>query len=452
MNPGADASPRRCVRSGRRRPKSGGLAPKRSDPQLPSTPPHPALRRTTVRLAWRLHPPLDRMEWRTLRMPRTGVLWEGLTMRRTFETFFLLGLLATALGSPAAWAEAIDPADLAQRQDKSMYRPEDVGLRAYVAEVKCSDWLGERLLANASLSVGWPEAKFETVGVQAGKEVEAMLKMREDYLGMRALLDRAGFRLASILQGHQVTCEKNVSNFEITATRETDRARVPDGQPARHFVVLREDGQLLHLRTEMEDGITIMSEKYSYEDRDGRHQAGFYGMVTSQKGAERDEPLEFAEVRVTYELVEGFWLPTRVEKKAHAPGEEGATTTAWTIRYRSVNGAQVAEAGAEGGPFSTPEATVKSFFQAAAKRDGGMMAKCFSENAPKEFQPILKHELTEEMLDELKGQFGDAEVLSSEVSEGKAEVQVRYRVPGGDWREDTIEMIQDQGEWKILDF
>lgn len=107
----------------------------------------------------------------------------------------------------------------------------------------------------------------------------------------------------------------------------------------------------------------------------------------------------------------------------------------------------------DGGPFSTPETTALSFFHAAAAKDPGMLAKCFSQKAEKELQDIVKQRLTDEQLEDLRISFEEAAITSVEPADdpSRATVHIQYRKRGAEV-EEHLEMVKEGDEWKILGF
>ena len=105
------------------------------------------------------------------------------------------------------------------------------------------------------------------------------------------------------------------------------------------------------------------------------------------------------------------------------------------------------------GPFSTPEATVRSFFQGAAGKDVGLLRKAIASTAPGELMEITQLRAGDPALEDLKAAFGNARVTGSERSRDpdRATVHVIY-MRGGRETADQMEMLREGSEWKIQDF
>lgn len=112
-----------------------------------------------------------------------------------------------------------------------------------------------------------------------------------------------------------------------------------------------------------------------------------------------------------------------------------------------------AAAGPVAGPFSTPEATVHSFFQGASGKDAGLMRKAIASTATGELMEIKRLSAGDPALDDLKAAFGNARVTGSERSRDpdRATVHIIFMRGGGETAE-QMEMVREDGEWKIQDF
>jgi hypothetical protein len=108
----------------------------------------------------------------------------------------------------------------------------------------------------------------------------------------------------------------------------------------------------------------------------------------------------------------------------------------------------------EVGPFSTPDATVRSFFQGAAAQDVGLMRKCIAASATEELMQIGHLRTGDPGLEELKAAFGNGRVTGTERSRDPDRATVRIVFMRGEREtEEQMDMVRaDDGEWKIEDF
>lgn len=103
-----------------------------------------------------------------------------------------------------------------------------------------------------------------------------------------------------------------------------------------------------------------------------------------------------------------------------------------------------------GGDFSTPGSAAKSFFEACASRDRDRLAECFSAGAEGEFNTIVDKSATDESLAELSEMFRDAEVVEEKIDGDRARVRVSLKWEGR--KEETLNMVREQGRWFIRGF
>lgn len=96
---------------------------------------------------------------------------------------------------------------------------------------------------------------------------------------------------------------------------------------------------------------------------------------------------------------------------------------------------------------------MRTFFAAAAAKDAGLLSKCFSSNAPGEFQAIVNRSLAEEDLEEIKACFGNGRITGCDLAAAptRAVVHILFQRRGSE-AEEHLDMVKEGDEWKLLDF
>jgi hypothetical protein len=101
--------------------------------------------------------------------------------------------------------------------------------------------------------------------------------------------------------------------------------------------------------------------------------------------------------------------------------------------------------------FSTPLLAVKTFLDACAAKNLNLLSQCFAEEAEEEFQAIREKTISREDLDEFVGIFKGATitVAKEEFKGNSASVGVKF---AGDRGQETLVLVKENGQWKILEF
>lgn len=105
---------------------------------------------------------------------------------------------------------------------------------------------------------------------------------------------------------------------------------------------------------------------------------------------------------------------------------------------------------ANGSGFSTPDAAVTTFFEAAETKDVEVLSVCFSKNSDGEFRSLVEKTTSDEMLDELRDMFQGATITSTDASDQEAVVEVA--LPNFDRGEETLNLVKEGDAWRIRGF
>lgn len=361
----------------------------------------------------------------------------------------LLGIVCTSAG----FGQAISRAEIEKKQDQSMYDPQRAGMKDYVLELRYSEWQKDATLRDAALQLDSKSYRFEAKGVPAAQHDAALTRMLKDYADLQRVREWSAPRVEMLPEGYTVECSLEQGwRHKVVATRNEVQHPPKRGEIRKYELALDEKGVILYVLLDLYEADAIVCDKYSYDQKDGKQLTTFYCFRSGAAGPDGTAKLH-------YEQVGGYWLPDRIEVTSSRIDRE--PTTAYTLRYLSINGSPVTSAGAEGtwtaaaeeGPFATAEATVRSFFKAAEKKDRGMLAKCFSPTAPEEFQGIVKQTLSDAELEDLKSSFGQGKITGSDPQPGGAEVTVHIQyLRNSRPATEHLSVVREGDEWKIRDF
>lgn len=102
--------------------------------------------------------------------------------------------------------------------------------------------------------------------------------------------------------------------------------------------------------------------------------------------------------------------------------------------------------------WGSPEATAKTFIDAAVKKDADLLSKSFSAKSEGEFKPLAEKTATQEQLDELKTMFDGASVTGTEISADGTQASVDVDLPKSARKKETLNLLKEGEAWKIQGF
>jgi len=343
---------------------------------------------------------------------------------------FGAGVVLVALLPGPARADEVDA--LAQKQRAATYDAREEGLRTYVAEVSCSLWRSDRLLANAKLVFELATWSLEAEGLPPEAEENPRDGMVAAFTELMRRLEPLSRGVEGLREGRRVTVRKVEDGTEVVAVRTPS----PDAgdQPTRVTVVLDDRFLLKSLVEEYEGHPTESCSGFLWRREGARWIASEYQLAVGDR---------LTTHTVEHESVGGFALPAKVSVWVNR------SEVLWTFSYRSVNDQPVTSVG----PFGTPEATVRSFLAACAAKDAGMVGKCFAASCDREFAPFRDVHAPPEAFAEFAATFASAKVRGVELAEDgrTAVVEIDFRRGDAEATE-RLEMVLDDAEWKIVAF
>lgn len=332
---------------------------------------------------------------------------------------FLLLLIAALAGVALA-----DPfSDLAKKQRAAIYDAAEEGLRDYEITVSSPAWPG------AKVHFRWSDWD---VRIEGAAEEQAGEAIRAEFGDLMRVLPALARRIDPIPEGFTTEVKPEEEGFLVVA-RKPEGAK--DEYPLSITTLLGKDLLTRSIEEEYPGSAIRAFRDFTWDRQGAKSLASAFTLF---------EEHQETRVLVEHDSVGGFALPGRVRLI------RDSVERAFLFTYRSVNGQPVAAAG----PFGTPEATVRSFFAAAAQGDEGMLRKCFSPNAPEEFQSLVQGTTSPEDLQGLGKMFAASRVLG--VTMGKDGKTARVKVTcrrGEKEKEEELSMVLDEeNEWRILDF
>ncbi len=354
------------------------------------------------------------------------------------SSLVLLGTAVPLLG------EDVPPGEVATAQDAAACLPELTGLKSMVAGITDSRWV-----LDEKLRFGW--LLFDSKGYRytvEGVDDSVLERARETMIAsdteLRRLLDLATFRVEKIPDGFTARFLRQAGKYSVTATREDVTPDARRGLLVGISLEFDTLNTLARAEYRFHDAGLITLSGFEYAPCEGRYRLA--GVTLHRSDGDRTEHLAIHWVRPG-----GIWLPRRVERVARRESGKSEFLCEWRIHYRSVNGEVVEPPPVPA--FSTPDSTVRALFDAARDGDRAMLAKCFSKMAPREFQPIVRGELTAKQLTDLRTLFSGARLhwVKRERNPDRAVVHVILRRGNRETKE-QIELVRAGGEWRVLDF
>ncbi len=99
--------------------------------------------------------------------------------------------------------------------------------------------------------------------------------------------------------------------------------------------------------------------------------------------------------------------------------------------------------------FSTSLLAVKTFLDACAAKNLNLLSQCFAEQAEDEFQAIREKTVSREELDEFVSIFKGATIIATKEKGNSASVGVKFI---GDRGQESLSLVKENGQWKIVEF
>ena len=99
--------------------------------------------------------------------------------------------------------------------------------------------------------------------------------------------------------------------------------------------------------------------------------------------------------------------------------------------------------------FSTPLLAVRTFLDACAAKNLNLLSQCFAEEGEEEFQAIREKTISREELDEFVSIFKGATITATKEKGNSASVGVKF---AGDRGQETLVLVKENGQWKIVEF
>jgi hypothetical protein len=349
-------------------------------------------------------------------------------MKTALFALCILGLAFAPNASPLA--------ALRENQKQALYTTLQAGLEGYTVAFTATEWKADPRLVNARLIVRMPEEQYSTEGLppDAGQKPEALLLPSwraaaiaefPPWMHLELLSLAFRFELASVDGG-----------TTVTATRLEGSAL---DAPARIRLLFDDKARVVRLTTEDPGSPARVYDDIGWVPVSDRWRLGGYTITEGERKTV---------VKMDYTEVKGISLLRKTSLRTDDGPEKS-----YAYEWRAVEVAPPPPPPAEG-PFATPEATVRSFIDAAQRKDPGMLAKCLAENCDEEFRRSREQKLSSKDLDEFAQMFGTATVKGCKMGDdGESAIVTILMSRGGSASEEQIELARDEfGEWQIVRF
>ena len=105
-----------------------------------------------------------------------------------------------------------------------------------------------------------------------------------------------------------------------------------------------------------------------------------------------------------------------------------------------------------GSTAATPQAAVEAFIDAAASKDVKALGKLFSSKCEREFKKIVDGSVSDKDMEGLAKMFKDATITATKVMVNEDTATVDVKLPNHERGNETLNLVKENGTWRIIGF